>query len=70
MTTVTALDAAQIGLMFVFAFIARDLLDIAVTLGTAVVIAARRQAAALDPMSNTGDNETDCATAQYRLVRN
>lgn len=52
-----------------FAFVARDLLDIAVALGCALALAARGEAAALDPRAVTGDNETNCATAQYRLVR-
>ncbi|MGV9479465.1 hypothetical protein [Gordonia aichiensis] len=52
-----------------FAFAARDLLDTAVAVGTAVVIAARREAAALDRRDVTGDNESISATAQYRQVR-
>lgn len=52
-----------------FAVVARDLLDIAVAVGTTVVIAARRHTPALDPRATTDDNESISATAQYRLVR-
>ena len=52
------------------AFFAQEIIGTAVAVGCALVLAARGEAAALDPRAVTGDNETNCATAQYRLVRN
>lgn len=52
-----------------FAVVAREIIDTAVEFGCALVIAARREAAALDRRGVTGDNESISATAQYRQVR-
>lgn len=63
------MSAAVTIALVIGAFFAREIIDIAVAVGTAVVISTRRHAPALDPRATTGDNETTSATAQYRQVR-
>ncbi|OPX14316.1 hypothetical protein [Gordonia sp. i37] len=64
------MSAAVTIALVVGAFFAREIIGTAVTVVTAVVIAARRYTPALDPRATADDNESNTAATQYRLVRN